>query len=107
MRTHTLRLEATLGLRDAADIHARLLKAVGEHDEVRIDTAGVQNVDITIIQLLVAANRSARKRGRSFMLADAPTGAFKDALISAGLLDSTGQCLAPSEAAWLGTRTVS
>jgi ABC-type transporter Mla MlaB component len=59
-------LSGAMTVPHAAEIRLALLEALGSHGALQLDVEGVQEVDITGLQLLCSANREALKRGSSF-----------------------------------------
>jgi len=47
----------------ASDIHAQLTDALHDGVAVTVDISGVERVDLSFVQLLIAATRSARRSG--------------------------------------------
>lgn len=80
-----LHCEAPLTLASATDIRTRMASALDHHASIVVAVPAAADIDLTFIQILVAANRTASSAGRSFRL-DAPsTGGVFAALGSAGL----------------------
>ena len=96
----TISLDATSGLRDAEVLRERLIHALQTQHAVEIDAAGVRDIDISIIQLLIAARKTARNLGRSFRLAGPCNGVLADALVRGGFMSSSGECLIYDDAFW-------
>lgn len=95
-------LEGALGLRDAIALGDRFKDALANNAAVEVDAGKLQEVDISIVQLLIAAHKRALAVGRSFGLASAPDGALRQALERCGVLSPTGQCLTPETSLWHG-----
>jgi anti-anti-sigma regulatory factor len=53
---------------------------------VLIDCAGADEVDVSFIQLLIAARRAAQRNGKQLRLAAPPEGALQAALTRAGFI---------------------
>jgi anti-anti-sigma regulatory factor len=81
-----LRLEGTLTIRSIEEVHARLLAIMREHPAIVIDCSAATEIDLSFIQLLVAARRSGGASGRAVTLAQPPAGALLAALTRGGLL---------------------
>ncbi len=82
---HTLLLEGDLGPRDAGEIHAALLHALQEHRSVVIDTRRLASVDVSIMQLMVAAFGTARRLGHALSVASECGGPLEQSLARGGL----------------------
>jgi len=77
-------LAGALTIRTADTVHATLREAIAQHCNVSIDCTAATEVDLSFIQLLVAARASARRSDNSVSLAACPDGALLDALTHAG-----------------------
>jgi ABC-type transporter Mla MlaB component len=73
-------LEGALTVRTIAGIRASLLDAMSSHDAVQVDCAAAASVDLSFIQLLLAARRSAQQAGKQLTLAAPADGALLAAL---------------------------
>jgi anti-anti-sigma regulatory factor len=80
-----LELDGALTTRFASALHARLQTAVAAHRWLAIDCAAAEDVDLSFIQLLIAARVSARALGHEVGLARAADGVLRAALLAAGL----------------------
>jgi hypothetical protein len=88
-------LAGTPSLRDSAEIAGRLRSALSEHDEVVVDLQEVTSADIGILQVLVAAERTAVAGGKTLRVAGADKGAMQSLLLNAGLaITAAGQIAA-------------
>ena len=63
----TLRLEGELEIGDAAELQVRLLEALGLDQPIQVVLEAVTAVDVIGLQLLTAAEQSARARGRAWV----------------------------------------
>jgi anti-anti-sigma regulatory factor len=77
-------LAGALTIRTIETVHATLREAIAQHGSVSIDCTAATEVDLSFIQLLVAARTSARRSDNSVVLAACPDGALLDALAQAG-----------------------
>jgi anti-anti-sigma regulatory factor len=89
-RAHCVALSGTLTLRNIEDVRGWLLDAIQTHQAITIDCAAVTEVDLSFLQLIIAARKSAASAGKSFSLAQPAAGAFLDTLGRAGLLATAG-----------------
>jgi len=85
--TTRLQLRGVQTLRTADATHAALMDAASHHKVLEIDCDGADEVDLSFIQLLLAARASARLADRTIRLIHAPRGALRDALERGGFLD--------------------
>jgi len=76
--------QGPLLLRQAEDLRARLLQAVQSHDRLEIDCGGVTEADLSTVQTLLSAGRSARRGGKPVVLRGEPAPALCAALQRAG-----------------------
>ncbi|PKU25000.1 STAS domain-containing protein [Telmatospirillum siberiense] len=83
----------------SADIHDRLCKALTNGRPVVVDCAGAVNIDLSFIQLLLAARLSAMRRGLPFALKRPVGEALLSALRRDGFLSETPL---PNDAFWTG-----
>ena len=93
-------LDGAQTVRNIQLAHARLIAALAEHQVIEIHCDAVTELDLSLIQLVIAAKRSADKAGKSLTLAAPAAGKLRAALERAGFLaaalrDSGG------EAFWL------
>ncbi len=77
-------LDGELTVRNGAEIRAALLDKIDRHPSVSIDCSAAAAVDLSFIQLLIAARNSAERAGTSVTLAPRPAGAMLDALTRGG-----------------------
>jgi ABC-type transporter Mla MlaB component len=99
---HRIRLQGSLGLRDARRVHELLKDAVGAFNAVEIDVSELNDVDISIIQLIASALKSAERHERTVTLSGSSAGAFAAALMRAGLVGDDGTSRSADEAFWAG-----
>lgn len=79
-------LDGILGIRTIATLRETLRAALAEHPSVSIDCAAAESIDLSFIQLLLAARRSARQAGRPFVLSAPADGALRATLEQGGFL---------------------
>ena len=77
-------LEGPLLLRHAEDLRTRLMQAVQTQPRLEIDCTGVTEADLSAVQALLSAGRSAQRGGKSLLLRGAPAPALCAALARAG-----------------------
>jgi ABC-type transporter Mla MlaB component len=80
-----LAFDGVLGLRSIAALHAHLLQAMTGRTAIRIDCTNAESVDASVIQLLLAARRSAERDNVALDIAAPPDGALHRALMRCGL----------------------
>ncbi len=77
-------LRGPLLLRQAEELRAQLLQALQSQPRLEIDCAGVTEADLSTVQTLLSAGRSARRGGKPVLLRGAPAPALCAALARAG-----------------------
>jgi anti-anti-sigma regulatory factor len=83
---HLIQLYGALDVRSIDAARDRILVALREHEVVVADCAQVTAADLSAVQLLLAAHRSAAAWGRTFALAAPAEGALREALVRGGFL---------------------
>lgn len=68
----SLRLDAAATIADAAELRSHLLGAMEGADPIQIDASALLTTDITILQVLIAAQRAADARSLAFRLDASP-----------------------------------
>ncbi|GAA0529296.1 anti-anti-sigma regulatory factor [Rhizomicrobium palustre] len=66
----TLELRGELTIRTATDTHHLLQTALQKRTDIAIDMAHTDDIDLTLIQLLVSAAKTARQSGSAITLPD-------------------------------------
>jgi hypothetical protein len=84
-------MSGELTIRTAADMHARLAEAFLAHDDVVASVDETADMDLTFIQLIESARRSAREAGGSFALAAPAEGGLLAILRRGGFLETPAQ----------------
>ncbi|WP_246138571.1 STAS domain-containing protein [Nitrospirillum bahiense] len=79
-------LEGARTLRNAEETHAALVSAMKAHAVLEIDCGALDEVDLSFVQLLLAARKSARNAQRILKLAQPVSGALRDTLHRGGFL---------------------
>ena len=95
----TLPLDGSLTVRTIGAVHAALVEALARNDAVQVDCTGAASVDLSLIQLLLAARRSADEAGKHLTLAAPAGGVLLAALERGGFLRS-----AEPDPFWSGAR---
>ena len=95
-------LRGNLGLRDVKQVHELLSGAVSASKEIELDVREVSGMDISVVQLIAAARRSAQQRGRALMLVSEPDSVFAATVTRAGLLRAEGAVRTADEEFWAG-----
>ena len=82
------------------EMKTSLLASLKEAERVEIDLSSVEEADLACLQVLCSAHRTSKRLGRFFGLGDNASGAFKQAVRSAGyarsggcMFDTADQCI--------------
>lgn len=83
-------LNGALTVRNIVNIRDILLAALTDHQVVRVDCRAADAVDLSCVQLLLAARRSASQAGKQLVLAAQADGLLRAALEQGGFLGTAG-----------------
>jgi ABC-type transporter Mla MlaB component len=83
---HMIKLGGGLGLREANAMREQLLDAFDTHSLVELDLRDLASIDISAIQVLIAADKMAASRGNGFRVFAWADGPLRDAMARGGLL---------------------
>ncbi|EWY41634.1 hypothetical protein N825_24105 [Skermanella stibiiresistens SB22] len=100
-KTILVRFAGSLTVPEAAHIRSSLLDAFRDGDSVEVDCSGATDVDLSFVQLLLAARRTAVKLGKSITLSAPAAGALLDTLARGGLLGSGASAAAADHSFWM------
>ncbi len=104
MATKTLpniKLSGVIDVRSIADSYEKIKHAVDAKRGVVIDLAGVTGLDLTLLQLIESARRTAALGGTVVRLAAPATGLVRETLERAGFLSDP---LGEASQFWLGAK---
>ena len=85
-----LALDGSLTVRGIAAVRETVLEALAKHAAVEVDCSAADAIDLSLIQLLLAARRSAQAAGKSLSLATPADGKLRRALEQGGFLPADG-----------------
>ena len=102
-RATVIRLTGDIGIQHAAQMRTTLLDAFGRGCAVRIDVAGVTDVQVPAFQLLCSAHRTSLQKAIAIALLPGGSEAFLQAVAVAGLPQAVG-CPGGSGTTCLWTR---
>jgi anti-anti-sigma regulatory factor len=88
--TGRLALDGALTIRTAEAVSAKLLEAVNQYSSLSVDCSDVTEVDLSFVQLLIAARVSARLLQKDVALSSRPEGVLLDALTRGGFRVAEG-----------------
>lgn len=81
-----IRFDGPLTVATAETVHRRLVDAVAEGGTIVVDCDGAGAVDLSFVQLVVAARAAAQAKGATLALRSPASGPLLDALRRGGLL---------------------
>jgi anti-anti-sigma regulatory factor len=99
-----LTLNGPLTVRHAPEIHLRLREALGQ-GSVTVDCRAADEFDLSFIQLILAARRSAAATGRTLRLAHPADATLLDRLQQAGMVRLGDEEPAADQDFWLNRET--
>jgi ABC-type transporter Mla MlaB component len=99
--TDHLKLGGPLTVRLAKRIRARIIEALGQFPSVTIDCSGATEVDLSFIQLILSARKSASASAKTLSLAQPADGALLEALRQAGLVAPADREPVADQTFWL------
>lgn len=88
--THRVTFAGALTVRHADHIHASFVEALRQHRHIVVDCSQAAQVDLSFVQLVLSARRSADAAGKRLSLAEPAAGDLLDVLRRAGLAASPG-----------------
>jgi ABC-type transporter Mla MlaB component len=100
-KVERLVLAGTATIRSADAMHARLARCLRRHSNIEIDCGGVTEVDLILVQLLLAVRKSARRDGKTVVLSAPASGALREAHTHGGFLPSVAGNSGGDNAFWL------
>lgn len=84
-QSSTIRLEGAVDIGGAVDLKEALLRVLATSGDVRVVLDEATDLDVTAMQLLWAAQRTARESGRQFKITGGMPGPIAAALAEAGI----------------------
>jgi ABC-type transporter Mla MlaB component len=97
-------LKGSVTLQAVEAIHAQFL-ALDDRPAITIDCSAATEVDVSLVQLILAARASAQRAGRSVTLAKPAAGALLDTLRRGGFLSAMHDNVRDHHDFWLGSRS--
>ncbi|HEY9011585.1 MAG TPA: STAS domain-containing protein [Devosia sp.] len=98
---HIVDLGTDPSIKTVAELRDRLTAAITENERVVISAEGAAGIDLSVLQLLASAHRTASTAGKSLSLAAPATGALQQALAKAGFLGPAGEPLTREGTFWI------
>lgn len=84
-----LRVQGRIMVEHASELRDAMLKALASSNAVTVDLSGVTDADISFMQLVCSAHKTARDAGRGFVITGSPE-SFWHAVNTAGFLHHRG-----------------
>ena len=94
-------LDGALTLRNVDTIRENLLETVQQHQALEIDCSAATEIDLSFVQLVLAARASALSAGKMVALAHPASGMLRDVLQRGGLLGVGPDPATEDETFWL------
>ena len=88
-------LSGSLGLKDVTRLRAELLAAFEAGGDVSVDCTGLTDADVAVVQLLVAAKKTANANGVALAVKAGATGVLGQLLVKTGFVSAEGRALVP------------
>lgn len=95
-------LGVTPSIRTVAELRDRLASQIGGQQSVVISADALKSIDVSTLQLLASAHRSAAASGKTIALEAPEGGVLAQALVRLGFTSADGEPLAPEGDFWLG-----
>jgi len=103
--SQTVHLAGSLSLRDAARLAPELQQALAGPGPLVIDCTNLIDVDLSVVQLLVAAHKTAAAAGTPLRLLAPASGPLPALLRQAGFVSPDGRPLTPEGQFWINQET--
>lgn len=91
------------GIRTVAALRDQLSAALAAHERIDITASAVTSIDVSILQLIASAHRTAMASGKVLRLRTPQEGPLRHALIRAGFISSEGKSLTREGDFWTST----
>ena len=93
-------MPAALTIREAERIQSQLLQAVREQEKIVVDCGAATDIDLSFVQLILAARKSAAALGKTLTVIPPASGALQDILWRTGILPSPAGPLPAEQSFW-------
>lgn len=91
------------GIRTVAALRDQLSSALAAHESIEITAGAVTSIDVSILQLIASAHRTAMASGKTLFLRTPQEGPMRNALIRAGFISKQGKGLTREGDFWTST----
>ena len=99
--SHTVDLGIEPSIKTVAELRDRLITAIAENDAVVVSAAKATSIDVSVLQLLVSAHRSAGAAGKIISLHAPKDGVLRQALQRSGFVSPAGESLTREGNFWI------
>ncbi|MDQ2078549.1 STAS domain-containing protein [Xanthobacteraceae bacterium Astr-EGSB] len=93
-------MPAALTIREAEKIQSQLLQAVREQENIVVDCSAATDVDLSFVQLVLAARKSAAALGKKLSVIPPASSVLSDVLWRAGILPSASDPPPAEQSFW-------
>ena len=101
--SHAVDLGIEPSIKTVAELRDRLITAIAENDTVVVSAAKATSIDISVLQLLASAHKSAGAAGKTISLHAPNDGALRQALQRSGFVGPAGEPLTREGNFWIPT----
>jgi anti-anti-sigma regulatory factor len=98
--SHTVDLGIEPSIKTVAELRDQLITAIAQNDAVVVSAAKATSIDISVLQLLASAHRSAGAAGKPISLHAPTSGVLQQALQRTGFVSPAGEPLAREGEFW-------
>lgn len=99
--SHTVDLGVDPSIKTVAGLRDQLLTAIAQNDSIVVSGENVASIDISVLQVLASAHRSATAANKSISLRDSADRALEHALRRAGFVSPSGEPLTREGTFWI------
>lgn len=98
---HLAEISGDAGIRHIQSVTETLRSALAAHDAVLVSLDEATCVDVSTLQVLLAAEKQAESLGKSLALAGPAKGRLRDVLTETGFLDAEGAAVSAEARFWV------
>ncbi len=98
----TVRPTGALTIRDSEGLAQDLLARLTEQEVVEVEASEIESADITVLQVFIAAHRTAQEKGKILRILIPPESGLAKALKHSGIMAATDTPLVWEGDAWVG-----
>jgi anti-anti-sigma regulatory factor len=98
-------MSGAYSLRNAAELRERLLNALDLNTPLMIDAGAAESVDLSTVQVLLAAQASAAGKGKELAILASAESPIVRLMADTGFLSAGGSALVPAVESWIISRS--